>query len=231
MAVVHGKGVACNRQLCHRRIGAPSGPFRVLQPEEQRRQQGPDGKAVGHNGHLALGMPPCDFPHHGLHAPGHLTVPLRTRQGKVRQAAGELLHLQGIFRRRISEGAVLPGAHVNLPQPGIRMEGKAPLTAQHRRRFHGPAQVTGIDRLQGNVPKPLSQGLNLPQAQSRNPAVILPLHPAVKVPLRLPVANEIKGRHLPDLQSAGEGLHRLHPMAPAEVLQLPGDAAGGQRVG
>lgn len=56
---------------------------------------------------------------------------------------------------------------------------------------HGPEQVAGIHRVNGDIGKAFLQGLDLPVAVVGDETVILAVDAAVQVSLRLGVSNEV----------------------------------------
>ena len=158
-------------------------------------QQHPDGVAVGeyrHGAAFILLRDVTDSPQHPVqHLLGRLGV-LDVPFGKL---AAEIGHLLRVLAVDVAPGALLPTAHVDLPQRRHPVEGQALGLVDGAGGSAGTVQVAGVHRVNMDVREPLFQCPDLPPAPVGEVTVLLALGNAVQVALRLRVADEINGRH------------------------------------
>ena len=109
---------------------------------------------------------------------------------------GEGPQALGIGALQQAEGQVLPGPHVDLPEPGIGVQGQALGPVKGFGGAPGPVEVAGPDPIDGDLGEARLQGRDLQQAVGGDPGVELPVEAAVDVALGLGVTDQVKSRHL-----------------------------------
>ena len=104
--------------------------------------------------------------------------------------------LEGLQRLRlvqlqIPEGPVLPGSDRDLAQTGVQPGGQAVRGGDGLGGLAGAAEVAGIDRVKGDLRQPLCKQLHLAQTDLGQTGVVLPVHPAEQIALRLGVSDQV----------------------------------------
>jgi len=89
----------------------------------------------------------------------------------------------------------LPGADVDLAQPGFPPDRQSEPCADDLRRLERAAQVARVDRVRRVVRELLAKALRLSAARIVERRIGMPLEAPVAVPVRLSVSREKEGRH------------------------------------
>ena len=159
------------------------------------RQSLPDGGAVAEYSHRLAGVLYGDAPDGALHPGPDLPQALAAGGDPRGVAVVELEEPLPLRPAHLAPGTVLPAAHVDLPQAGICVQLQSLGHIDGPGGGPGAVQVAGPDRIHRHAGKPRLQGLDLLPAVLRDQGVIPAVDPAVEVPLRLRVADQIDRCH------------------------------------
>ena len=162
---------------------------------QELRHSVADESAVGENRHRLIGVLGSYVQNGGHASPADFWEALAAGGPEVGGGGGEEPH-HGVVRPVKSRpGTVLPFSHAQLPQVGAGLERQTLGNIDGPGGGHGPEQVAGIHRVNGDIGKAFLQGLDLPVAVVGDETVILAVDAAVQVSLRLGVSNEVQCCH------------------------------------
>ena len=161
----------------------------------QGRLEAADGGAVGEQGDRLGRVGRRQAEHRALEPRLYLGEGLSPLHPEVRGAVIEADQIHGVAPLQLAPGLVLPCAQADLPQARVGVQLQTVGQVDRFGGSHCTEQVAGVHRVDMYVRKPSPQGRDLPVAVFGDQAVVPAVYPAVEIPLRLRVADQIDGCH------------------------------------